>query len=121
MMLVMGIFGRCHSPRILKLCPLIGLAGTIPVIFLIPYGTDGNSHLKDYQGEAVYIAFKYSGTMAWNWLIDDVSIREEWMPGPIENVPYSKCWQYNNQYHSAYHPREINNSTNLQGDNLRLS
>jgi hypothetical protein len=85
--------------------------------------------LKEYQGEAVYIAFKYSGTMAWSWLIDDVSIREEWMPGLIQSTPYSesftdyepgyywyildedhsghrKCWQNDYEYHAAYHPAD---------------
>ena len=30
--------------------------------------------LKDYQGEAIYVAFKYSGEYGHNWYIDNISI-----------------------------------------------
>lgn len=49
--------------------------------------------LKSYQGQAVYIAFKYSGTMAYNWLIDNVRVTETWRPGAIQNVPYSETFE----------------------------
>lgn len=84
--------------------------------------------LNEYQGEGIYIAFKYTGTNAHSWLIDDVSVTEEWSPCDTESVPYiynfdnwnlqstcwyvvdydmsggNKCWQYNTSEQCAYHP-----------------
>ena len=84
--------------------------------------------LNEYQGQAIYIAFKYTGTYAHTWLIDDVSVTEEWSPCDTESVPYiynfdnwnlqstcwyvvdydmsggNKCWQYNTSEQCAYHP-----------------
>ena len=56
--------------------------------------------LNQYQGEAVYIAFKYSGTDGHNWFIDNVKINETWNPCAVANIPYndsfntelSWCW-----------------------------
>lgn len=82
--------------------------------------------LQAYQGQAVYIAFKYTGTDAHSWVIDDISVTEEFNPCGETPVPFSetfdsnigicwynldvdmsggnKCWQYNTTEHCAYHP-----------------
>lgn len=89
---------------------------------------DVEINLNEYQGQAIYIAFKYTGSNAHTWLIDDVSVTEEWTPCDIESVPYTynfdnwnlqgtcwyiwdddmsggnKCWQYNTSEQCAYHP-----------------
>ena len=87
--------------------------------------------LNSYQGQAIYIAFKYSGTgytsagVCW---IDDFSVTESWSPCGTSSVPFTmtfdsgnepgycwyiwdydmsggnKCWQYNSSEHCAYHP-----------------
>ena len=89
-------------------------------------------NLKDYQGHAVYIAFKYnhpanpSGPHC--WVIDDVSVTESWTVCAAEDVPYAfnfsawpwqstcwynidydksgdkRCWKYNSSEDCAYHP-----------------
>ncbi len=90
-------------------------------------------NLKNYQGHAVYIAFKYyhpanPSTTPHCWLIDDVSVTESWTSGSNESVPYSytfsnwpwqstvwynidydesgdkRCWQYSSSENCAYHP-----------------
>ena len=58
--------------------------------------------LSAYQGEAIYIGFVYVGTINSAWLIDDVSVTEDWMPqsSPYE-VPYTYTfnnWDINNTY-----------------------
>ena len=55
---------------------------------LISSWEDVEIDLKAYQDQAVYIAFKYSGAMAHNWLIDNVKVTEEWHPSAIQSVPY---------------------------------
>ena len=82
--------------------------------------------LSAYGGHAVYIGFRYTGgANAHWWLIDDVSVEEEWdhdqMTAPYSNsfdsandadwflydVDMSgsqKCWQYNTSEHCMYHP-----------------
>ena len=84
--------------------------------------------LSDYQGEAVYIAFKYTGTDAHVWLIDEVNVTETWSPCSSSTVPYTftfdnwnthgtcwyiwdsdksggnKCWKYYSSDQCAYHP-----------------
>lgn len=86
-------------------------------------------NLNDYQGQAIYIAFKYIGTLNTSWLIDDVSVTEQWSPSSSAySVPYvfsfnnwniqstywyimdydmsggNKHWQYNTSEQCAYHP-----------------
>ena len=62
--------------------------------------------LSAYQGQPVYIAFRYMGVYGHHWLIDDVSVTEDWMPcTPPNSVPYTQnftgglndCW-YNLDY-----------------------
>ena len=82
--------------------------------------------LAAYQGHAVYIAFKYTGTDGHGWGIDDVSVTENWATCSNQSVPYSspfssnigscwyivdedmsgdkRCWQYNSSEQCAYHP-----------------
>lgn len=84
--------------------------------------------LAAYQGEAVYIAFKYEGTYAKNWYIDDIRVTEDWGPCYPDSTPYtmdfdggnepgycwyvldndhsggSKNWKYNSSENCAYHP-----------------
>ena len=96
--------------------------------------------LRDYQGYAVYIAFKYaanSGTNAPSWNIDDVEIYEDWGECPVYALPFyedfdselsdcwyiidndhtggRKCWQYNSSHNCAYHPYGQNNGIKQQG------
>ena len=85
-------------------------------------------NLSDYQGQVVYIAFKYTGTYGHLWYIDDVSVEESWVPCSVNGVPYTydfdnwdltsscwyvldsdmsggqKNWQFNSSYGCAYHP-----------------
>ena len=45
--------------------------------------------LDAYQGQIVYIAFKYMGEDGHNWLIDDISLTEGWQPcGTVNSYPY---------------------------------
>ncbi len=56
--------------------------------------------LKAYQGHNVNIAFKYEGTYAHNWFVDDVSITESWSPCETVTPAYvqtfnaslGSCW-----------------------------
>ncbi len=56
--------------------------------------------LSAYQGEAVYIAFKYTGTRNVTWLIDNVSVTESFEECTVASVPYTNnfsdgfgiCW-----------------------------
>lgn len=84
--------------------------------------------LSDYQGQAVYIAFKYTGNDAHVWYIDDVSVTDSWQSCDSDPAPYtfnfnnwdinSTCWyiidndmtggernwKYNSSEQCAYHP-----------------
>lgn len=87
--------------------------------------------LSQYQGQAIYIGFKYVGTLGTSWLIDDVNVTESFQPCTNYSAPYSndfsngfgscftaldvdmsggmKCWQPNTSggYQSSgclYHP-----------------
>ena len=56
--------------------------------------------LKHYQGEAIYIAFKYKGEDGHVWYIDDILVEEHWSPCLPSDVPYTEgfgtaenpCW-----------------------------
>ena len=56
--------------------------------------------LSAYQGYAVYIGFKYTGSVNSSWLIDDVNVTESFTPCAATNAPYSysfeqgfgNCW-----------------------------
>ena len=98
--------------------------------------------LSDYQGQAIYIAFRYSAsgaTSAPSWNIDDVSVTEDWDDGGTFPVPYSqefstgqepgyywyildndhtgdlKCWQWDASSECAKHPDGQNNGINQEG------
>jgi len=100
-------------------------------------------YLNEYQGEAIYIAFKYSGTNRHNWYIDDVSVGESWEPylGAF-NTPYletfqypetheepgyywyvldndhsgdMKCWKHNASQNCVYHPYGNNDGSYQDG------
>lgn len=84
--------------------------------------------LSSYQGQAVYLAFKYTGADGHNWFIDDVEVTDGWGYCSVEDVPYTydfdgwdltgtcwylldsdmsggqRCWQYSSSYDCAYHP-----------------
>ena len=84
--------------------------------------------LSAYQGQAVYLAFKYTGEDGHDWFIDDVNVDEGWGYCSVEDVPYTydfdgwdltgtcwylldsdmsggqRCWQYSSSYDCAYHP-----------------
>lgn len=85
-------------------------------------------NLNDYQGETVFIAFKYSGADGHNWFIDDINVWEYWESCTSFDTPYTesfeygdepgycwyvldddhsgenKCWKFNEDFHCAYHP-----------------
>lgn len=83
-------------------------------------------NLEDYQGQSIYIAFKYEGTYAKNWYIDDISVTESYNMCPVNDVPYyedfssnlgscwyiidndhsgdGRWWKYNDSEQCAYHP-----------------
>ena len=86
-----------------------------------------NIDLGAYQGEAIYIAFRFTGVNSWDWYVDDVEVTEEWSPCSIPatvpffdsfdeeinycwyffDVDYSgdnKCWRYDANNHYAVHP-----------------
>ena len=86
-----------------------------------------NIDLSEYQGKAIYIAFKFTGVNSWDWYIDDVAVTEEWSPCSVPatlpfmdsfddeinycwynvDMDYSgdnKCWQYSESNHYAVHP-----------------
>ena len=51
--------------------------------------------LSAYQGEAVYIAFKYSGQNAHNWYIDDIEVTESQSQCYTEGyLPYTQTFDY---------------------------
>ncbi len=82
--------------------------------------------LSDYQGEAIYIAFKYVGISSVNWSIDDVTVEEGFQPCTGYSAPYSfdfsngfgscftaldldmsggqKCWKPYSSESCIYHP-----------------
>ena len=90
---------------------------------------DVNISLAAYQGQAVYIAFKYTGQNGHSWFIDNISITESWNPCGVKSVPYTmnfdsgdnepgycwynldldhsgdgRHWKYNSSEQCAYHP-----------------
>lgn len=87
-----------------------------------------NVDLSAYQGQAIYIAFKYTGLNGWDWLIDDIQVTEDWSSClPTATIPYiehfdsqsfmtcyyvldvdhsgdNKHWKYDNNNHYLVHP-----------------
>lgn len=51
--------------------------------------------LDDYQGQAVYIAFKYTGTNGHVWYIDDIHVTEHWGSCGILACPYVQEFETN--------------------------
>ena len=82
--------------------------------------------LSAYQGHTINIGFKYEGTYAHSWFIDDVAVTESWQPCGTTSLPFEdhfsssiggcwyiidsdmsggeKCWQWKESSQSAYHP-----------------
>ena len=58
------------------------------------------ANLNDYMGQAIYIAFKYTGNSDRVWMIDDVSVTESFSPCGTANVPYS--WDFDSGYGSCW-------------------
>ena len=56
--------------------------------------------LSEYQGTAIYIAFKYTGLDGHVWYIDDINVTESFTPCSAASVPYTydfseglgNCW-----------------------------
>lgn len=48
--------------------------------------------LNAYQGQAVYIAFKYTGSNAHSWYIDDVNVTENWSSCITYTVPINETF-----------------------------
>ena len=57
--------------------------------------------LSAYQGQAVYIAFRYTGLLSTSWLIDNVNVTESFSPCGVGSAPYNlpfttlpmfQCW-----------------------------
>ena len=81
--------------------------------------------LSAYQGHTINIGFKYEGTYAHNWFVDDVVVNESWQPCGSYTAPYSnsfnsslsscwyvidsdmsgaeRCWKYDELSHCVYH------------------
>lgn len=127
----------------------ISTSGTATSNFTLLHEIEGshswhevNVELTAYQGQAVYIAFKYEGTDGYCWYIDDVSVTDEWSPCeaydefPFEEhfdeAQYSleytcwylidndhtgglKCWQYDESNQCAVHPYGQNNGICQEG------
>jgi hypothetical protein len=49
-----------------------------------------NINLADYQGELIYIGFKYSSNAISTWLIDDISVTETWALAGAYDLPFSE-------------------------------
>ena len=98
--------------------------------------------LSAYEGQTIYIAFKYTGTDGIGWCIDDIELYEEWAPcSYVASVfPYEqhfnnnifedgtcwcivdndhsggmKCWQYDATNHCAKHPYGQSNGGKQEG------
>ena len=97
--------------------------------------------LSAYQGQTVYIAFKYTGTDGVGWNIDDIEVTESWSPcgNDITEFPYEmhfdynpfvsscwylldndhtggmKCWQWDESSLDIEHPYGQNNGINQEG------
>ena len=66
-----------------------------------PVGTQTYTvDLDDYMGQAIYIAFKYTGNISPVWMIDDVSVTESFSPCAVANVPYS--FDFDNGYGNCW-------------------
>lgn len=53
-----------------------------------------NINLSDYQGEVVYLAFKYSGHHGHDWYIDDVTLNETYtIRDTISEFPYAENFE----------------------------
>ena len=83
--------------------------------------------LEDYQGDAIYIAFKYSGQNGHNWYIDKVEVTKNdsqcytegylpytqtfdyemgwcWYVIDADMSGMSRCWKWNSTEQCVYHP-----------------
>ena len=58
--------------------------------------------LSAYQGQAVYIAFKYTGTDGIGWDIDEVNVTESFQPCSDASVPYTLDFSSSNNCWTAY-------------------
>ena len=66
-----------------------------------PVGTQTYTvNLDDYMGQAIYIAFKYTGNISPIWMVDDVSVTESFSPCGVANVPYS--FDFDNGYGNCW-------------------
>ena len=59
-----------------------------------------STSLNDYMGQAIYIAFKYTGNSDRVWMIDDVSVTESFTPCSVAEAPYS--WNFDSGYGSCW-------------------
>ena len=57
-------------------------------------------NLNDYMGQAIYIAFRYTGNLDRVWMIDDVSVTESFTPCSVAEAPYS--WNFDSGYGSCW-------------------
>lgn len=85
-----------------------------------------NVDLSAYQGETIYLAFKYTGTNGIGWTIDNIELTESWAPcNDFTEFPYEehfdshiswcwyrldndhtgdmRCWEYNESNRCAWH------------------
>ena len=74
--------------------------------------------LKDYQGEAVYIAFRYAGLNGHNWFIDDVSVTESFTPCNASNAPYSCNFQNGFTYWNCWTAYDIDMTPSFMVSNV---
>ena len=93
-----------------------------------------NININNYGGYKVYIAFKYSGINGHSWYIDDIGITQSWEACPSLSLPFNdnftynlsgcwyiidrdqsggrKCWKWDSETQSAYHPKAATSQQN---------
>lgn len=63
-------------------------------------------NLSEYQGQAIYIAFKYTSNNATGntnaWIVDNVSVTEDWEVPSTYNVPYIMSFDQNDHQEPGY-------------------
>ena len=75
--------------------------------------------LAAYQGQAVYIAFKYTGADAHTWYIDNVLVSEDWTPGSGAYVPYYESFNQSTNQEPGYNWYILDNDHSGDGRNWK--
>ena len=67
-------------------------------------------NLSEYQGQAIYIGFKYTGTYAHAWYIDDVSVTESFSPCDPDAAPYTCDFHNGFSYWDCWTAKDVDMS-----------